>query len=163
MAKSAERRPGRVLVFCKWSGKTLADRKARLLDILGLSATDPTRYAWQPAVPGDPDHMPPGPAAPAHRRRPPAMALRAHPGPSQSQRATGLRSFGNRAGRMTTNGTKTRTEAGRMQSGMTLAELLAPPVMVNIDTASRALGLGRSSDEDLQRGRVALAKIHKIA
>jgi hypothetical protein len=53
----------RVLVSRKWSGKTLADhradRKAWLLDTLGLSATDPTRYAWQPVIPGDPDHMPP--------------------------------------------------------------------------------------------------------
>ncbi|MDQ2874620.1 MAG: replication initiation protein [Actinomycetota bacterium] len=53
----------RVLVSRKWSGKTLADhradRKAWLLETLGLSATDPTRYAWQPVVPGDPDHMPP--------------------------------------------------------------------------------------------------------
>ena len=26
---------------------------------LGLSATDPARYAWEPVTPGDPDHMPP--------------------------------------------------------------------------------------------------------
>jgi hypothetical protein len=38
-----------------------------------------------------------------------------------------------------------------MQSGMTLAELLALPVMVNIDTASRALGLGRSTGYELAR------------
>jgi hypothetical protein len=53
----------RVLVSRKWSLKTLADhradRKAWLLDTLGLSATDPGRYAWQPVVPGDPDRMPP--------------------------------------------------------------------------------------------------------
>ena len=24
---------------------------------LGLSATDPARYAWEPVTPGDPDHM----------------------------------------------------------------------------------------------------------
>ena len=54
----------RVLVSRKWSGKTLADhradRKAWLLATLGLSATDPTRYTWEPVTPGDPDHMPPG-------------------------------------------------------------------------------------------------------
>jgi hypothetical protein len=53
----------RVLVSRKWSGKTLADhradRKAWLLATLGLSATDPTRYAWEPVSPGDPDHMAP--------------------------------------------------------------------------------------------------------
>ena len=53
----------RVLVSRKWSGKTLADhradRRAWLMATLGLSATDPTRYAWQPVVPGDLDHMPP--------------------------------------------------------------------------------------------------------
>jgi hypothetical protein len=53
----------RVLVSRKWSGKTLADhradRKAWLLATLGLSATDPTRYAWEPVTPSDRDHMPP--------------------------------------------------------------------------------------------------------
>ena len=53
----------RVLVSRKWSGKTLADhradRKAWLMTTLGLSATDPSRYAWEPVTPGDPDHMPP--------------------------------------------------------------------------------------------------------
>ena len=53
----------RVLVSRKWSGKTLADhradRKQWLLATLGLPATDPSRYTWQPVTPGDPDHMPP--------------------------------------------------------------------------------------------------------
>ena len=53
----------RVLVSRKWSGKTLADhradRKTWLLNTLGLSATDPSRYTWEPVTPGDPDHMPP--------------------------------------------------------------------------------------------------------
>jgi hypothetical protein len=52
----------RVLVSRKWSGKTLADhraeRKAWLVETLGLPATDPTRYAWEPVAPGDQDHMP---------------------------------------------------------------------------------------------------------
>src|SRR6266581_5027846 len=47
----------RVLVSRKWSGKTLADhradRKNSLLTTLGLSATDPSRYTWQPVKPGD--------------------------------------------------------------------------------------------------------------
>jgi hypothetical protein len=54
----------RVLVSRKWSGKTLADhradRKAWLTGMLGLPATDPSRYSWEPVRPGDPDHMPPG-------------------------------------------------------------------------------------------------------
>ena len=53
----------RVLVSRKWSGKTLADhradRRAWLMDTLGLSAADPARYTWEPVTPGDPDHMPP--------------------------------------------------------------------------------------------------------
>ncbi len=53
----------RVLVSRKWSGKTLADhradRKAWLLDTLGISEPDPARYSWAPVKPGDPDHMPP--------------------------------------------------------------------------------------------------------
>ena len=54
----------RVLVSRKWSGKTLADhradRKAWLTRMLGLPATDPARYTWEPVKPGDPDHMPNG-------------------------------------------------------------------------------------------------------
>jgi hypothetical protein len=54
----------RVLVSRKWSGKTLADhradRKAWLTGMLGLPATDPGRYSWEPVRPGDPDHMPTG-------------------------------------------------------------------------------------------------------
>jgi hypothetical protein len=52
----------RVLVSRKWSGKTLADhradRKNWLIETLGLSATDPARYVWEPVAPGDLDHMP---------------------------------------------------------------------------------------------------------
>jgi hypothetical protein len=51
----------RVLVSRKWSGKTLADhradRKDWLLRTLGVLATDPARYAWEPVAPSDPDHM----------------------------------------------------------------------------------------------------------
>jgi hypothetical protein len=51
----------RVLVSRKWSGKTLADhradRKNWLMATLGISATDPRRYSWEPVTPGDPDHM----------------------------------------------------------------------------------------------------------
>ena len=54
--------PGRrTLVSRKWSGKTLADhradRKNWLTSTLGISTTDPARYAWEPVTPGDPDHM----------------------------------------------------------------------------------------------------------
>jgi hypothetical protein len=51
----------RVLVSRRWSGKTLADHRADrqdwLLSTLGVSATDPARYAWELVAPGDPDHM----------------------------------------------------------------------------------------------------------
>jgi hypothetical protein len=51
----------RVLVSRKWSGKTLvdhrADRKDWLLRTLGVSATDPARYAWEPVAPSDPDYL----------------------------------------------------------------------------------------------------------
>jgi len=53
----------RVLVSRKWSGKTLpdhrGDRRAWLMDTLGIPAADPGRYSWEPVSPGDPDHMPP--------------------------------------------------------------------------------------------------------
>jgi hypothetical protein len=51
-----------VLVSRKWSGKTLGDHRAErknwLIQTLGLWATDPGRYAWEPVNPGDQDHMP---------------------------------------------------------------------------------------------------------
>ncbi len=54
----------RVLVSRKWSGKTLADhradRKNWLMQTLGLPATDPDRYTWEPVNPSDHDHMPTG-------------------------------------------------------------------------------------------------------
>ena len=54
----------RVLVSRKWSGKTLADHRADrrtwLTEMLGLPATDPARYTWEPVKPGDDDHMPNG-------------------------------------------------------------------------------------------------------
>jgi hypothetical protein len=53
----------RVLVSRKWSGKTLADhradRKDWLTSMLGLPATDPTTYRWEPVTPNDTDYMPP--------------------------------------------------------------------------------------------------------
>ena len=48
-----------MLVSRKWSGKTLADHRADrqewLLRTLGVSATDPARYAWEPCL--TQDHM----------------------------------------------------------------------------------------------------------
>ena len=52
----------RVLVSRKWSGKTLADhrgdRKAWLLSMLDLPATDAARYSWEPVTPADDDYIP---------------------------------------------------------------------------------------------------------
>jgi hypothetical protein len=54
----------RVLVSRKWSGKTLADhrgdRRAWLIEMLGISATDPVTYRWEQVQPGDDDYMPAG-------------------------------------------------------------------------------------------------------
>jgi hypothetical protein len=51
----------RVLVSRKWSGKALADhradRKAWLLQTLGIPEANPARYTWEPVTPSDPDHM----------------------------------------------------------------------------------------------------------
>jgi hypothetical protein len=53
----------RVLVSRKWSGKTLAghraDRKAWLVAMLDLPATDDVRYRWERVTPADPDAMSP--------------------------------------------------------------------------------------------------------
>ena len=50
-----------VLVSRKSSGKTLADHRADrqewLLRTLGVSATDPARYVWEPVSPSDQDHL----------------------------------------------------------------------------------------------------------
>jgi hypothetical protein len=47
----------------KWSGKTLADHRAErkqwLIDMLGISATDPGAYRWEQVQPGDEDYLPP--------------------------------------------------------------------------------------------------------
>jgi hypothetical protein len=54
----------RVLVSRKWSGKTLADhrgdRKAWLIETLGLDQPDPVRYTWHVVAPADHDYLPPG-------------------------------------------------------------------------------------------------------
>ena len=53
----------RVLVSRKWSGKSLADhrsdRKAWLVETLGLEVPDPARYSWAQVTPADPDYLPP--------------------------------------------------------------------------------------------------------
>jgi len=53
----------RVLVSRKWSGKTLADhrgdRKAWLIETLGLEPPDPARYTWHVVTPSDHDYLPP--------------------------------------------------------------------------------------------------------
>jgi hypothetical protein len=47
----------------KWSGKTLADhradRKAWLVETLGLEVPDPARYSWSQVTPVDADYLPP--------------------------------------------------------------------------------------------------------
>jgi excisionase family DNA binding protein len=48
-----------------------------------------------------------------------------------------------------------------MKGGMTLAELLAMPVTVDIGTAARALGLGRSTGYELaRRGQFPCRVLH---
>jgi hypothetical protein len=53
----------RVLTSRKWSGKTLdehrADRKAWLVAMLDLPATDEARYRWERVMPADADAMSP--------------------------------------------------------------------------------------------------------
>ena len=52
----------RVLTSRKWSGKTLADhrgdRKAWIIETLGLEPPDPARYAWHVVTPDDQDYLP---------------------------------------------------------------------------------------------------------
>ena len=53
----------RVLVSRQWSGKSLADhradRKAWLVQTLGLEVPDPARYTWVQVTPSDPDYLAP--------------------------------------------------------------------------------------------------------
>jgi hypothetical protein len=62
-----------------------------LMTTLGLSATDPSRYAWEPVAPGDPDHLPSAQrlshVAPDRQRHAPLVQ-------SQSQRPACPSSFG---------------------------------------------------------------------
>ena len=52
-----------MLTSRKWSGKTLADhrgdRRAWLVQSLGLEAPDPARYTWHVVTPADHDYLPP--------------------------------------------------------------------------------------------------------
>ena len=52
-----------MLTSRKWSGKTLADhrgdRKAWLVEMLGLEPPDPARYTWQVVTPSDRDYLSP--------------------------------------------------------------------------------------------------------
>ena len=93
----------RVLVSRKWSGKTLADhrgdRKAWLLSMLDLPATDERRYRWEPVTPGDAGLHAAQQTAPARPRRPRPMASRPHP--SQTKIRGERKCFGNREGSMT--------------------------------------------------------------
>ena len=51
-----------MLTSRKWSGKTLADhrgdRKAWLIETLGLEPPDPARYTWHVVTPSDHDYLP---------------------------------------------------------------------------------------------------------
>ena len=82
----------RILVSRKWSGKTLADhradRKEWLLRTLGVSATDPARYAWEPVAPCRPGPHGTRPADAARRRRPAPMADRTSGSQTQGCDAT---------------------------------------------------------------------------
>src|SRR5262249_1621813 len=120
----------RVLVSRKWSGKTLADhrgdRRAWLTEMLGLPATDPTRYpvGTSPARRRRPHAIRQG--APAPRRRPPPVGKRPHRSQTTSPRSPRRRSLGNWEGCVM---------AGKpLGNKMTLAELLAMPVMVDVAT-----------------------------
>jgi hypothetical protein len=52
----------RVLTSRKWSGKTLTDhrgdRKAWIIETLGLEPPDPARYSWHVVTPDDHDYLP---------------------------------------------------------------------------------------------------------
>jgi hypothetical protein len=52
-----------VLTSRKWSGKTVedhrGDRKAWLIQTLGLEPPDPARYTWQVVTPADRDYLSP--------------------------------------------------------------------------------------------------------
>jgi hypothetical protein len=102
-----------VLVSRKWSGKTLADhrtdRKTWLLATLGLSATNPSRFMWEPVTPGDPDHMPPAQRllhVVADRQRWHAALAEAR---ASGQRPATRRPFGNREGGVSPGAISCRT------------------------------------------------------
>ena len=116
-----------MLTSRKWSGKTLADhradRKAWLTEMLGLPATDPARYAWEPVEPGDQDHMPTG------QRLLHVVADRMHwlqaldQARRRARRTPIRRSFGNREGSMS-KGIRSATVAEQLLSVEAAAERL---------------------------------------
>ena len=102
--------------------------------------------------------------APARRRRPHPMASRACRGTTTSRRRR-RPSFSNWEGSVTTQNPKAAGPSGedaasplhgarprrQMSKGLTLTELLALPLMVDVSTAARALGLSRSTAYELAR------------
>jgi excisionase family DNA binding protein len=91
----------RVLTSRKWSGKALADhradRKAWLIETLGLEPPEPARYTWETGHPVRPRPHATRQAAAARRRRPRPLASRARRGQTPSPR-TGRQTFGNQGG-----------------------------------------------------------------
>ncbi len=154
----------RVLVSRKWSGKTLADhradRKAWLLTTLGIPAADPARYTWEPVTPGDPDHMPPAQRllhVVADRQRWHAALTRPEPEPAANSPPI-FRQPGRPHDRTPGHG----QELPQHRGGMTVAELLALPVVVDITTAARALGLGRSTGYELAQAREFPCRVLRV-
>ena len=71
------------------------------METLGLPATDPTRYAWEPVSARRPRPHAHRAAAAPRRRRPHPLATRARPGAKTRSRPSARRHFGNRGGGMT--------------------------------------------------------------
>ena len=137
----------RVLVSRKWSGKTLADhrgdRQAWLTEMLGLPATDPTRYRWEQVQPDDEDYLPPG------RRllRSVADRLQWENALTEARRrareALAAEVLGNREGGM-----------------MARAVSEFPVLLVRPEDAAIALGIGRTKVYELMRsGELRSVKI----
>jgi hypothetical protein len=131
----------RVLVSRKWSGKTLADHRADrrtwLLTTLGIAEPDPGRYTWATVKPATPTTCPqPAGSSTSSPTASPGSKHSTKPDAAQPERPS--RSFGNWEGCVSSG-------------GMSLSELMAMPVMVDISTAARALGLGRSTAYELAR------------
>ncbi len=135
------------------------------MDTLGIPATDPGRYSWEPVSPGDPDHMPPAQRmlhVVADRIRW-QDALAEARRQSRPQRAAG--SFGNREGGVTRPTSPTSTDrlltveaaAERMSTSVRFVRRLIAQRRIEFVKVGRHVRISESALAEFIESRAASA------